>query len=157
MSRDGGFVAEHLWLSGMAWDRLFALAEALPAESYPWRPTDAVRSVAEVLSHIGGGNRLAASSLGGAPTTLEAELREEKTALARAEVVARLRVSFDELRRLASAVDLDGATTLFGRPATHRQVLQVTAAHAFHHLGQLVAYARLRGVVPPWTASGPTA
>jgi uncharacterized damage-inducible protein DinB len=34
-----------------------------------------------------------------------------------------------------------------------RSVLMVLLSHAHEHLGQSIAYARMVGVVPPWTAA----
>jgi uncharacterized damage-inducible protein DinB len=65
-----------------------------------------------------------------------------------------LRRSFDHVRtavRAMSDADLDKPTTMFGQRTTYRNVLLTTVAHAHEHLGQLIAYARCNGVVPPWS------
>jgi hypothetical protein len=36
--------------------KVVALANAVPAETYAWRPAEGVRSIGEVLVHIGGDN-----------------------------------------------------------------------------------------------------
>ena len=51
-----------------------------------------------------------------------------------------------------SDADLDKPTKLFGRSTTTREVLLVMATHMHEHLGQSIAYARVNGVVPPWSA-----
>ena len=40
----------------MAGRQIIALAEAIPAEKYAWRPGPGVRSVSEVLMHTASGN-----------------------------------------------------------------------------------------------------
>jgi uncharacterized damage-inducible protein DinB len=43
---------------------------------------------------------------------------------------------------------------LFGRDATKRAALNLLVNHMHEHLGQSIAYARVNGVVPPWSAGG---
>ena len=51
-----------------AGSKLVALAEAIPADKYSWRPSPEVRSVSEVLMHVVGGNLQLVADLGaGAP------------------------------------------------------------------------------------------
>ena len=49
---------------------------------------------------------------------------------------------------------MDAAVTYFGQPNTKRGVLVSIATHAHEHLGQSIAYARMNGVVPPWSQAG---
>ena len=46
------------------------------------------------------------------------------------------------------------AVELFGRDSTYRAVFLVIVGHISEHLGQSIAYARMNGVVPPWSAGG---
>ena len=39
----------------------------------------------------------------------------------------------------------------FGNKVTLRQVIMILGNHAEEHLGQMIAYARSNGVVPPWS------
>jgi hypothetical protein len=39
----------------------------------------------------------------------------------------------------------------FGSKITKRALLLAIAEHAGEHLGQSIAYARMNGVVPPWS------
>jgi len=45
-------------------------------------------------------------------------------------------------------------TKLFGQDSTVRAAMLLFVTHMHEHLGQLVAYARSNGVVPPWSAGG---
>jgi hypothetical protein len=42
---------------------------------------------------------------------------------------------------------------LFGRDATVREVLFTMSNHVHEHLGQSIAYARMNGIVPPWSVA----
>jgi uncharacterized damage-inducible protein DinB len=52
------------------------------------------------------------------------------------------------------AGQLDDAADLFGWQATKRAALTGMVAHMHEHLGQAIAYARMNGVMPPWSAGG---
>lgn len=52
-------------------------------------------------------------------------------------------------QRLTAAVSNFGGLGSFG--ATRRGVLTKLDTHLAEHMGQLVAYARVNGIVPPWS------
>jgi uncharacterized damage-inducible protein DinB len=45
--------------------KFIALAEAIPADKYTWRPADGVRSIAEVYLHVAGSNYAIPELIGG--------------------------------------------------------------------------------------------
>jgi len=47
---------------------------------------------------------------------------------------------------------LASQTQLYGRNVQQWAVLLQLLAHMNEHLGQSIAYARMNGVVPPWSA-----
>jgi uncharacterized damage-inducible protein DinB len=47
--------------------------------------------------------------------------------------------------------DLDKVVDLFGMQLSERSVVLVVVSHCSEHLGQSIAYARMNGVVPPWS------
>lgn len=136
-------------------NKLVQLAEAIPQEKYGWRPAEGVRSVSEVLMHVTGGNYYIPSFAGvEGPGVLPRGA--EKSITAKAEVIDHVKKSFEHVRsalRATSAADFDKPAKMFGRETTCRNVYLTTVMHAHEHLGQLIAYARSNGVVPPWSAS----
>jgi uncharacterized damage-inducible protein DinB len=52
-----------------------------------------------------------------------------------------------------SDASLENKVDFFGQKMTVRSVLLVLLSHMHEHLGQSIAYARMEGVVPPWTAA----
>ena len=50
-----------------------------------------------------------------------------------------------------TAQDLQAETSLFGRTVPRWAVMVRLVAHMNEHLGQSIAYARMNGVVPPWS------
>ena len=143
---------EFLWHLDLIETRLLSLAEAFTPEQYHYRPAPDARAIREVLLHVAGGNRLGAASVGGPPLAQAELARIEAAPLDKPAVIATLRESLALLRRLAEAtVNFDAETTLFGRAMTCREVLFIAAGHMHQHLGQLIAYARMNGVLPAWS------
>ncbi len=148
-----------------------ALAQAVPAEKYGWRPGDGVRSVSEVYVHIAAGNFVLLEIIGhkapddlygnvegSGPARRKAFLKRneelEKTVTAKQRVGALLQRSFDAVRQAleqAGAADLDKHVDFFGRDSTVRAVYLRILAHVNEHMGQSVAYARVNDIVPPWS------
>jgi uncharacterized damage-inducible protein DinB len=141
---------------GEAQKKLTALAEAMPAEKYSWRPGAGVRSVGELLMHVAGGNYLFASTWGAKVPEGVNPRGFEKDAGDKAKTLAALRQSFDFLNQAVAALpdaDLGRSVDFFGHPVTTWDLIVIAATHAHEHLGQSIAYARSNGVVPPWSAA----
>jgi uncharacterized damage-inducible protein DinB len=137
-------------------EKLVALAEAIPAEKYAWRPGEGVRSAGEVFNHVSSANFFLPTFWGAKvpagvdPRTLEKEMSGDK-----AKTIDTLKKSFDNLRAAILAepeADLSRKIKIFGNDATVRDAMMILASHAHEHLGQSIAYARSNGIVPPWSA-----
>src|SRR5215472_16019266 len=132
--------------------QLIALAEATPAEKFSWRPAAGVRSVSEVYMHIAMANFWLLSVTG---PKMPAGMKEdmEKTVTAKAEVVDWLKRSLEAVKTAHLEVkpaDLQRKVKVDGRDATVDGMYLRIIVHANEHMGQLIAYARMSGVVPPW-------
>jgi len=148
-----GFRAEFLRDLADVEKKIVDLATAMPAEKYSWRPAPGVRSVSEVYMHIAGGNYVMASFVGMKPPASDEQALERVTDKAR--VLAELKKSFAHIRTAAlrtSDDDLDKRIRMFGNDTTERGAFLNALTHLHEHLGQSVAYARINGVVPPWSA-----
>jgi uncharacterized damage-inducible protein DinB len=131
--------------------KILSLASAIPADKYSWRPVHGVRSVSEVYMHIAGGNYTLVSFVG-ERQMLDTGSYERVTEKPR--VIEELRRSFDFLRSAilnTSDADLDKPIHMFGIDGTERAAFLMALNHIHEHLGQSVAYARMNGVVPPWS------
>ncbi len=137
--------------------QLVALANAIPAEKYGWRPAPGVRSVSEVIMHIALANFYLLSVTGPAmPSDIKSN-DMEKTVTAKAEVIGYLQRSLDAVKSAHAGVkpdDLARKVKIAGKPATVDGIYLRIIVHANEHMGQLVAYARMIGVVPPWSKGG---
>jgi uncharacterized damage-inducible protein DinB len=134
-------------------NQLVALAEATPADKFGWRPAPGIRSTSEVYMHIVTANFWLLSVTG---PKMPADLKEnaEKTVTSKAEVIAWLKRSLEAVKEAHLAADPKDMTRkvkVLGRDATVDGMYLRIIVHANEHMGQLVAYARMTGVVPPWS------
>jgi uncharacterized damage-inducible protein DinB len=141
--------------------KIVALANAIPADKYSWRPSAGVRSVSEVLMHVvGEWYHWAPSSIGSkAPADFGATRQEimakleglEKTTT-KADVIAQLDKSWAHCKAQFTAADPAKLTGKYAPWNTTVDAAALGMAGDLHeHLGQLIAYARSVGVKPPWT------
>jgi uncharacterized damage-inducible protein DinB len=140
-----------------------ALAKAIPAEKYGWRPAPGVRSIGEVFVHMANGNRLLLT-FASPHQVADADLRKliadnerrEKSLVQKEDIVRELEASFEEVREAAAALaekDLTRTVRTFGQERTVRSIYVLIATHAGEHVGQSIAYARMNGITPPWSAA----
>jgi uncharacterized damage-inducible protein DinB len=169
----GGLKTEYLDDFAATCKHLDQLSQATPADKYNWRPGPGVRSVSEVYVHIASGNFLLLSLAGvklpaeyfpdvttnakGKPDTQAVFKRMselEKTVTEKGAVTRMLKSSLDEVRdrfSQSTPAELDRPVDFFGEQTTVRRVYLRIFAHVNEHYGQSVAYARVNGIVPPWS------
>jgi uncharacterized damage-inducible protein DinB len=138
-------------------DKLMALANAIPADKYTWRPSPQVRTVSEVFMHIAGEwLTLCPISVGGKPPAdlgpLGEATRRLEAITAKDDVIAQLAKSWTYcqsvlLARKPTALVPDSLPAKMGFP----RVVLLVLGDQHEHLGQLITYARSIGVVPPWS------
>ena len=135
-------------------DKFTRLAEAIPAEKYTWRPAPDVRSFAEVFLHVSAANYNLYKLVGTPPPAGFIPNGFDKSSTDKAKVVATLKDSFAHAKQAIKAMpdtDLEKGLDWFGGKNTERGILLFIVRHAAEHLGQSIAYARVAGIVPPWT------
>lgn len=79
----------------------------------------------------------------------------EKTVTTKADVIDWLKRSLEAVKTAHASVtpaDLGRKVKISGRDATVDGMYLRIIVHANEHMGQLVAYARVNGIVPPWSA-----
>ena len=133
----------------------------MPQSKFTWRPAKDVRSVAEVYLHVAGGIYFLVSQLGREmPADVQAMMKAktwEKQTTKKDEIKTILTTAFAYLRKSVletSDADLEKQVKFFGNDVSERLVFMVIQGHCWEHLGQSIAYARVNGVVPPWSKPG---
>ena len=136
--------------------KFVGLANAIPADKMTWRPSSDSRSFAEVFLHVAGERYQILALMGtAAPAGFDPKTFEKSTT-DRTAVVAELNKSWEFAEKaLKGMSNADFAKLLpkLGPQANAGDVVYILVADAHEHLGQAVAYARVNGVVPPWTAA----
>ena len=166
------FQKEFLWELSIPEKQVIDLAEAIPAESYAWRPAEDARSFSEALVHIAAGcfmllyhagvHTPEVMALCGRPegeewvqwlAMVRRGLALEKNTTAKAEVIDLLKRGFAEVRQAfveISPEEMDASRDFGGEPTTVRRIYLRILAHSHEHMGQVVAYARVMGYKVPW-------
>ena len=130
------------------------LANAIPADKFTWRPSADSRSFAEVFLHVAG-ERYGILGLMGATAPAGFDRKTfEKSTTDRAKIIDELNKSWEFAQKAINGMsNADFAKLLpkLGPQANAGDVVYILVADAHEHLGQLVAYARENGIVPPWT------
>jgi uncharacterized damage-inducible protein DinB len=116
------------------------MAKDFPAEKYNYRPGPDVRSFAEVMVHIASGNVYGAKA--GRGEQVKWDELEPKDYATKDAVVALVEKSINDAAATLKAIpDEQFSRTL----APWMAVIE----HEAEHFGQLVAYYRVNGIVPP--------
>jgi uncharacterized damage-inducible protein DinB len=168
--RLAGFKGEYLWELDIAEHHLLALADAIPAERYGWRPVADVRSVSEVFVHVAASNFALLEMIGvEAPADLYAPIaihgmeRFVARIATNRQLAARLTGKIEVARMLnaslsawrhaftqAPAGELERAGAFFGETTAVQRVYLRLLTHTHEHMGQLIAYVRTMGLKAPW-------
>lgn len=133
--------------------QVIQLAEAFSEEQYDWRPSEGVNSVGEALMHVAGGNYFLASKMGFAPPE-DVDMMKLGEIKGKENIIAALKKSNVFVLEKIMMVDNASLTEEvdFGFAKMNKLGgLLAIMEHNGEHKGQLIAYARSNGVVPPWS------
>lgn len=151
----GQFQKETSGSLGYVSGHVMQLAQAIPADKFTWTPQAGVRSVAQVCAHIISANYFFASKLGAKipegvnMQTLEKDLKTKDA------IAAELKRSYELVTNaIKSTPDASLANKVelpFPGDYTSMTAILIVLSHSNEHLGQLIAYARMNKVTPPWS------
>jgi len=144
MTPQSAFAAD----AGTLSDKFTGLARVLDGK-YDYKPGQGVRSTADVLNLIVMENTMLSGMLtGAAPGGRPAPITDA------AKMQDALKASYANVQKAIagmSAADLGASVKFFGRDTTRLGAIQMALIDQHEHLGQLIAYSRVNGVVPPWS------
>ena len=133
------------------------LAKAIPADKYNYTPQQGVRSIAEVCAHIISANYFFASKIGGKipadvkMETLEKDLKTKD--VIEKELKRSYDVMIEAIKNTKDASLTNKVEFPFPGDYTSMTAILIALGHSNEHLGQLIAYSRMNGITPPWSAS----
>ncbi len=137
---------------------LTAAADAMPEESFGFKPTPEQRTFGEQILHISGANSFLMRFTGTEAELVEVSLSNLATfgleASTKAEFLAALEKSFDNgIAALGEFSDDDMLEEVQGPPwvgkVTRAGMVNFILGHTMDIYGQMVVYLRLQGIVPP--------
>jgi uncharacterized damage-inducible protein DinB len=139
------------WTRAKAYTK--AYLDAMPADGYALKATPEVevRSFAQQMLHIAGGNYMFAASAVGKPAPAEANA-EKGVAPTKEAVTKAVLDSYDYVIATIQSVpvaELTQEITLFNMKTTKGLAFAKAFEHQTHHRGQTTIYLRLKGVKPP--------
>jgi uncharacterized damage-inducible protein DinB len=149
MAAQSTFLAEatEKWENATAYT--FELAEAMPAEHYAYQPTEEQMSFQQQLLHMARNVVwLSHDYLGGE----QMEVDREMEGASKAEVIAVLTQAMANAKQALAEFPedkLDDEVDFFAGSMSKRKIILLLHDHLTHHRGQLIVYARLKGVKPP--------
>jgi uncharacterized damage-inducible protein DinB len=147
--------AQSLLDLGRVQQKFVDLANAVPADKFTWRPSADSRSFAEVFLHVAGERYQILALMGATPPEGFNGKTFEKSTTDKAQIIAELNRSWEFAQKAINGMtNADFAKLLpkLGPQANAGDVVYILVSDAHEHLGQLIAYARVNGIVPPWTA-----
>lgn len=122
-----------------------AVAQAMPAENYNFKPNPEEMSFGEQMVHIAGANYAYCSRISGGKSPFTKPDKLDQTT-----AVATLKQSFEYCAEaIDAAKDLDVLRGPEGKQMSLREVMLAAYAHMAHHRGQAEVYLRLKGIKPP--------
>jgi uncharacterized damage-inducible protein DinB len=130
------------------------LLNVVPADKMTWRASPDSRSFAELFLHVAG-ERYGILSLMGAekPAGFDGKTFQKSTT-DKAQILAELNRTWEFAQKAISGMtnaDFARLIPKLGPQANAGDVVYILVGDAHEHLGQAAAYARMNGIVPPWT------
>lgn len=141
--------------------KFMALAKAVPADKLAWRPMKGTRTFHEVFAHVAAeGNTETAMFGRPLPAGSLADFDAEEARLSKLaddeliSVMDRAMQSLSATLGGLSQAKINTPIRYYGQRTLPRVATTYTLIDLHEHLGQLVAYARMNMIVPPWTRKG---
>ena len=132
---------------------LLLSAEKVPEEYYSFRPTEAVRTLGQILGHVADAQYSYCSPVLGEK---DPNPKIETTRTSKADLIAALKDAFaycgkayDGLTDASAAQLVKFSSPLGPLPMPKLSMMTVNMGHNSLHYGNLITYMRLKNIVPP--------
>jgi hypothetical protein len=129
-------------------------ADAMPDDTFGYKPTPAQRSYGEQIMHVVQANQSVVGMLGGKTPAPAINLK----AATKAEVMTALRLSMDHwdvvLKEFTDQQLNERVAGFMGPSASRLRLIYGSMQHTYDIYGQMVVYLRLNGIVPAASRRG---
>jgi uncharacterized damage-inducible protein DinB len=148
-------LARHWKVSG---EFTVAVAEAMPADAYTFRPNPEEMSFGQLMAHIANANLNACANASGLPkpdlpaTLVAWSKSQQKVDVNREDAISFLKDTFTFCDKAIAAAGPERLDTVQGPPnrkLTGFEWLWAYFTHTAHHRGQAEVYLRVKGIKPP--------
>lgn len=129
-----------------------AVANAMPADSYNFKPVPAELSFGQLFVQVAGANLNACALASGTPRpAIPAGIDRENANVPKALVIQFLTSSFEFCQKAVGSMTPEKFDAVVGtsRKMTGYEWLWSYFTHTAHHRGQAEVYLRLKGITPP--------
>ncbi len=135
-----------------------AVANAMPAESYGFKPVPQEMSFGQLMDHIAVADLGACAQASGSqrptiPADIAASIKDQKAPVpGKAAIIAFLGDTFSFCDKAVESMTPDKLNAVVGpanRKMTGFEWLWAYFTHTAHHRGQAEVYLRLKGITPP--------
>jgi uncharacterized damage-inducible protein DinB len=134
-----------------------AVANAMPAEDYNFRPNPEEMSFGQLMAHIALADRGACVNASGmtgpeVPSMIASFAKDNKVEVDKATAVAFQKTVFDFCNKAVASVTLEQLDKVVGPPQrnlTGYEWLWSYFTHTAHHRGQAEVYLRVKNIKPP--------
>ena len=130
-----------------------AVAEAMPAESYDFKPNPEELSFGQLMFHIAAQNSDSCSDAAGTKSLAELDSSIVPPATDKQTAIKVLNLAYDKCAREIDGMPLEQwnkeVYKFQGQPVYAHETLWYTFTHAAHHRAQAEVYLRLKKITPP--------
>lgn len=133
----------------MVRDNILKSVDKMPEDKYGFRPTEQVRTYAQMLAHIAA-SQFFICNIAKEGKSMPKDF--EKTATTKAAIASALKEGFAYCESVYGGLtDSSSVATVpfFGQQRTKLSILAFNIAHMMEHYGNLVTYMRINNIVPP--------
>ena len=156
MDMPKGVKGSYLKQAGRVQGQILSLLDAFSDEQLNYRPMEGVRSTSEHFYHTCEGNYLSMKTAGfDLPAGIDL-MTLEKGPVDKAQIKAAVTRSFDFAAECIAKIPesaYEDSVNFFGNKMTKLDMIVLAIYHQHEILGELISYARVNKVVPPWTAA----
>ena len=137
--------------------RIAQLADAMPDDKFGWSPSEGIRSYSSVIGHVIAANYFFGMKMGSTIPEGVNPMTIEKDLTTKAELIEALNNSHEFVTtaiKNLTAEDMGVKVEMpFPGDFTKMSLVNIVMNHASEHMGQMIAYARMNDVAPPWSVA----
>jgi uncharacterized damage-inducible protein DinB len=155
ISQDSGFQGDFAGTLQNNVSQIQSLAGTIPEDFYNWSLGEGVRSIQEVIMHVVSANYFFGMMMGATPLEGIDPMTIGQTVKGKANIIQALQNSDSYITNAGKGVSDDNLEDLVDFPDGNKyskgMAMLIALNHTREHKVQLIAYARMNHITPPWS------